>query len=541
MDISDEEMAPIIKKDGNFKLDLLTWRKNVREGNIAEDPGQVGKVMEDILKGGGQAKMWEAISAGVIKTPESMQKAASFIDLADKANKAPAKVLETAAARSYLGIIETMGADSKFSPASIMGKPALTQGGRQALNDYRYGLMQWQAKHPDASPLEQEQYAASLGETIIKGLTATAPDGKTLPQGTYVKPAELQGTPSTQPMQAPPQPTPSAPSQPSNWHQKVMESSEKPAIEGLGMTPAERADVDALAKASNGTAQEIVDRIWRKGRGAAPPSPAPTITNPSERSTGPRSSIDLPGGLGQIQLVGLRPEHMEMVQSAVRGLTFPMKRPSPQDASNSGNEIVSARRVAQIDALPVGRVIESVARRLGFDHAKAKVIASIESSGNPDSGRGKAYKGLFQLNKSEWQTYGRDGGDIHDAEANAEAGIKSMMDKSRKFTNEFGREPSATELYLMHQQGEAGLRAHATNPDAPAWENMRGTGEGRNKGDSWAKRAIWGNVPTDLKGRFGSVDNITSREFIAVWTSKLLGISYDEALAMDYGGKSRNV
>lgn len=126
-----------------------------------------------------------------------------------------------------------------------------------------------------------------------------------------------------------------------------------------------------------------------------------------------------------------------------------------------------------------------------------------------------------------------DGGNIFDPQANAIAAVRSLQDKSKRFSREFGREPSATELYLMHQQGEGGLRAHSRSPDAPAWQNMHSTGEGRRKGPRWAKLAIWGNVPTDMRKLFGSVENITSRQFIAVWTAKMLGIPFQQALAMN--------
>jgi hypothetical protein len=60
---------------------------------------------------------------------------------------------------------------------------------------------------------------------------------------------------------------------------------------------------------------------------------------------------------------------------------------------------------------------------------------------------------------------------------------------------------------------------------------MLGTGEGRQKGEGWAKAAVWGNVPSDMRPMFGSVDNLTSKEFIAVWMHKLEGVPYQQALA----------
>jgi hypothetical protein len=50
-----------------------------------------------------------------------------------------------------------------------------------------------------------------------------------------------------------------------------------------------------------------------------------------------------------------------------------------------------------------------------------------------------------------------------------------------------------------------------------------GTGEGRQKGERWAKAAVWGNIPDQYKATFGSVDNVTSRDFINMWAAKYGG------------------
>jgi hypothetical protein len=47
------------------------------------------------------------------------------------------------------------------------------------------------------------------------------------------------------------------------------------------------------------------------------------------------------------------------------------------------------------------------------------------------------------------------------------------------------------------------------------------TGEGQQKGAGWAKKAIWGNVPDDMKSQFGSVDNVTSQDFLNLWQHKV--------------------
>ena len=48
------------------------------------------------------------------------------------------------------------------------------------------------------------------------------------------------------------------------------------------------------------------------------------------------------------------------------------------------------------------------------------------------------------------------------------------------------------------------------------------TGEGQEKGEKWARKAIWGNVPWDLKKKIrGGVEALTSGQFIALWTERV--------------------
>ncbi len=147
-------------------------------------------------------------------------------------------------------------------------------------------------------------------------------------------------------------------------------------------------------------------------------------------------------------------------------------------------------------------------------------IARIESSGNPAARTG-SYKGLFQLSDSEFAKYG--GGDIYNAADNSRAAGAKLAAETAAFNQRYGRQPTATEIYLIHQQGQGGFDAHNSNPDQPAWRSMASTAEGRQKGEGWARQAIWGNVPDNLKPQFGSVDNLTSQQFMDLWRHKVEG------------------
>ncbi len=136
----------------------------------------------------------------------------------------------------------------------------------------------------------------------------------------------------------------------------------------------------------------------------------------------------------------------------------------------------------------------------------------IESGGDPNARTG-SYSGLLQMGPDEIAKYGGNG---------LEQGKQLLADRAAQLSQVLGRDPTPTELYLAHQQGMGGAQAHLSNPDAPAWQNMAGTAEGRQKGERWAKQAIWGNVPDTLKAQYqGGVDSLTSRQFVDLWRSKV--------------------
>lgn len=180
----------------------------------------------------------------------------------------------------------------------------------------------------------------------------------------------------------------------------------------------------------------------------------------------------------------------------------------------------NAREPTTRFAPEINDAINAGAAKAGVDPSLMATFAQIESSGRANARTG-SYKGLFQLSESEFRKYGGTGS-IFDPVANAEAAARKIKAETVEFIGEHGRDPTALDLYLMHQQGKAGYAAHMANPDAPAWENMAGTGEGKQKGQRWAKKAIWGNIPDDVKEQFpGGVETVTSQDFINIWQDKV--------------------
>lgn len=202
--------------------------------------------------------------------------------------------------------------------------------------------------------------------------------------------------------------------------------------------------------------------------------------------------------------------------------------PGPQGALNQ-------KRIAEIDKNPeVKDAIEKAAAANGLDPNMLKVFASIESSGDPKARTGN-YHGLFQLSKAE---FGQ--GNIYDPVENANAAAKVLAQKQQQLTETLGHPPSPTELFMSHNQGLGGAQAHAQNPDQPAWKSMLQTKEGQDRIESdgqagaeqWAKRAVSGNVASDITARNygGDASKITSKEFMAITGTKVHGGDADQAI-----------
>lgn len=231
-----------------------------------------------------------------------------------------------------------------------------------------------------------------------------------------------------------------------------------------------------------------------------------------QRRAAKRTNADLGavfGSLGEDMLMGDR-------TARPMGDAGPPAMPSALSAAPGGSGSSGPVKLASPE---IAALLDRTAAEYGLDPKAFARIAHIESGGDPRAVTG-SYQGLFQLGPSEWSRYGG-GGNVFDAQSNARAAAAKMRDESNTFTTRYGRAPSADELYMVHQQGAGGYAAHSANPDAPAWQNMASTGEGRQKGSGWARQAIWGNVPTQYRSQFGNVDNITSRQFMDMWRRKV--------------------
>jgi len=174
-----------------------------------------------------------------------------------------------------------------------------------------------------------------------------------------------------------------------------------------------------------------------------------------------------------------------------------------------------------IKAVPVGTPVEEIKRAsdaFGLDFSFMKAVAKIESNFNPKQRTG-SYIGLFQLSKYEFKRYGS--GSITDPRDNSVAGAYKFATEALLFEYQTGRKATFSDLYLIHQQGWQGAAEHVSHPKRIAWKSMCATEEGKEKGERWCKRAIWGNTLPAIKQAWKSVAKLTSSAFVGMWQQRV--------------------
>ena len=199
-------------------------------------------------------------------------------------------------------------------------------------------------------------------------------------------------------------------------------------------------------------------------------------------------------------------------------------------------EILPIERPADIalDSLKdvsVGSPVEEIKRAseaFGINFNFMKAVAKIESDFDPKQRTG-SYIGLFQLSRYEFKKYGS--GEITSARDNAIAAAYKFLTEATLFEWDTHKKPTYSDLYLIHQQGWQGAAEHVSHPERIAWKSMCATDEGKEKGEKWCKRAVWGNTLPALKHAWKSVDKLTSAAFVTMWRERVnrLYARYSEA------------
>lgn len=136
-------------------------------------------------------------------------------------------------------------------------------------------------------------------------------------------------------------------------------------------------------------------------------------------------------------------------------------------------------------------------------------LAGIETgnSFNPMAYNRSGASGLFQFMPSNFESYGLKGREF-DVNANIDAAIKMTKQNATYFKNNVGREPTAGEVYLMHQQGAAGLAALAKEAD----------GNNGSAASVLNYPKIKQNLPASMADQ---AKTISAGDFIRYWSQKM--------------------
>jgi hypothetical protein len=155
---------------------------------------------------------------------------------------------------------------------------------------------------------------------------------------------------------------------------------------------------------------------------------------------------------------------------------------------------------AKVPPAELRNMIADAAVRHGVDPGALTEIAGIESSFNPGARNpNSSAGGLFQFVDGTAKQYGlRNRFDPAEA---SDAAARLAKDNAKVLREQLGREPTAGELYLAHQQGAGGAAKMLANPSARAVDV----------------------VGRDAVVLNGGNEDMTAGEFASLWTSKVSG------------------
>lgn len=155
----------------------------------------------------------------------------------------------------------------------------------------------------------------------------------------------------------------------------------------------------------------------------------------------------------------------------------------------------------------IGQVIDEAANRYGVPPATLRMIAWLESKGDPNAqNENSSAGGLFQFIDDTARAYGLR--NKFDAAESADAGARLARDNIEGLRAALGRDPTPGEVYLAHQQGLDGAKRLLSNPNALA-EDIVGA------------KAVQLN---------GGAPGMRAREFANLWIRKAEGANANASL-----------
>lgn len=269
-----------------------------------------------------------------------------------------------------------------------------------------------------------------------------------------------------------------------------------------GLDEAKRTKALAEAKEQNATMGRIA--AWVEGSA----DPAAAYAQARENLP-PEVQAQMPPGYDKNRMQGFLAQAMEMddlltrldkkgadaaLSGVIGGGAAPGGAPAEREPANAGrfaNGPSAARgapaffsQLEQQYRLPAGYLD----RTWGVESGRGT------NMDNPNS----SAAGHFQFIDSTAAQYGVNRGDLG---SEAEGAARLASDNANVLRQALGREPTAGELYLAHQQGAGGAAALLSNPDAPA-------------------SSVVGEKAVRLNG---GTPGMTAGEFAAKWTGKIDG------------------
>jgi len=126
--------------------------------------------------------------------------------------------------------------------------------------------------------------------------------------------------------------------------------------------------------------------------------------------------------------------------------------------------------------------LREVEQKYGLPQGYLSRVRQIESRNGQDTYNPKSgAAGDFQFIPSTAKAYNLT--DPYDFQQSADAAGRFARDNASVLRSKIGRDPSAGELYLAHQQGAGGATKLLTNPDAPAGQLLGTKAVAWNGGD----------------------------------------------------------
>lgn len=172
---------------------------------------------------------------------------------------------------------------------------------------------------------------------------------------------------------------------------------------------------------------------------------------------------------------------------------------------------------------PAGQAVVAAAKKVGATDADVDYLArtaTLESHGQTDAQNGSS-TGVFQMQPKTFKGLG--GTDIKDVGQQTVATLKNARQNAKRMTGMIGRQPTAAEVYLAHQQGAAGASALiSADPSANAVQALVAAGVSPAK----AKASIIGN---------GGDANMTAGQFVKKWGDAYAGVGAGAPADADAG------